>query len=445
MEKPLTEIAVGFDLAGTINEYRHRRFDLDQALLELIDNSIDAGAANINISEVDDDLVVDDDGEGFPDLASALVAGRSAKRNGDKIGRYGVGLKHACIRWSKSTTIESRGHAVTVSWDEIISGDSDGTTFLVPRADDGHTRVILEGFSYTRVIDTSPLRKTYTPILEGESVSMTVNGKKLTPLDRPEFTQFLDETVEWQGKKVRVEGGIFDPADPQRKSWSGYNLFYAGRLIGKGKIVNAGVGDEGCTNFSFNVHLLDGEEKWVLATNKDDVDSRDLLDYIYNLLTRPLLHSGADIAREIELRSVEESVNQQLSASGNIRRKNTAGKSGTVKPKNTGKRKRRTRTDDDDGDYTPYRDDRIRAGGKVLFKFQHLGGETLGEVQDQGRQIIVIANLDNEFIREHKTNETLILAVAKLCYAMRKKATHDTVPSSFVSSVMDLAGTELGA
>ena len=291
------------------------------------------------------DLWITDNGEGFSDIVSSLVVGKSSKRSG--IGRYGVGLKDASARYSNATTITSRGQTVTAPWKAIVSGQSDGEVFPEEVESDGRTHVVLEDFRdrYTRDICADPIRRVYAPRLQSGDVVITLNGKPLEPLEKPDFTESIDEVVDFRGRKIRLHGGIFDPSDDMRRFWHGYNPFYDGRLIGDGRITTSGVGDEACSNFSFQLDLFDDEERWVLATNKDAVDElNDAIDTCYWYYTRPLLKKAAAQAQKIELRSVEDAVNDRLAETGNQTRRRNRGRKGTVSPTQTGPTKKRTNT-----------------------------------------------------------------------------------------------------
>lgn len=442
MEQPVT-FKIEADLAGVVRRARQQKFPLHAALLELVDNSIDAGAKTVTISEQSGDLIVSDDGCGFGDIPSSLVVGRSSKENA--IGRYGVGLKDACIRYSNATIIRSRGVECRAPWEEITAGNSDGTIVEAAVEDDGLTTLILEEFRerYTKSIDASPLQRVYSPLLDSGALKIELNGSDLSALRLPKFSETIEEAFDFRGKRVRLFGGIFKPDDEMRRSWSGYNPYYLGRLIGDGRITSKGTGDEPCSNFSFLVHLEDGEEPWVLATNKDDVDELDeLLDYCYSQYTRPLLKKAAQAAQDIELKEVEEFVNSKLGGGGNITRRKTEGGSGKTQPKNTGPKKVNTYTADTEGVYanqTPKRKGRP----KIQFRFSHFGCSTLAECHDQGRGVLIEANLDNGFIDRNKHNEDTIFAIAKLVYSTRKELSDDLAADEIMNRIMDRAGNEM--
>jgi len=430
------------DLRGVIRKARNQNFPLQTALLELIDNSLDANARKIEIREHSSDLWITDDGDGFDDLVSSLVVGKSSKSNG--IGRYGVGLKDACIRYSNKTTIISNGMRVTAPWEEIINGASDGEVFPEAVEGDGKTHVVLEDFRerYSKSIATDAIRRVYARRIETKDAVILLNGEKLEPLERPRFTETIDETFTFRGRKVRLRGGIFRPDDPMRRFWQGYNPYYQGRLIGDGRITTCGVGDEVCSNFSFQLDLLDDDEGWVLATNKDDVEDLELLiEHCYSEYTRPLLRKAADQVSNIELRAIENAINERIGNTGNQTRKKTGERSGTITPVDTGKQKKRTFTDTEEGKYiAPIG----RGGASIQFYFVNLGDESLGQCRKIGKRVLIQANLDNGFISRNRANEDAIFGVAKLIYSVRSEIEKkDWFADDLMENILDSAGKEM--
>lgn len=254
-------IQITSSLAGLVREKQAKHFLVNEAIAELIDNSVDAGAKNICIRLYDSDMHIIDDGHGFDDLGSALNIGVSNKRElTGNIGRYGVGLKDCAIKFSSKTTISSRGKMVTADWDLISSEESDGTCEIFEAQQTGQTEIILHGYrSKTRSkhqLNPDRIAKIYTQLLKAEQVKIEINGQFLKPLDAPKLKDKIDTTLEYRGRKIHISGGVFKSDDPLRKNWRGYNVYYHGRLI-RADITDAGVEDETCTNWFFNLDLVD--------------------------------------------------------------------------------------------------------------------------------------------------------------------------------------------
>ena len=438
----MSPIQIQADLRGVLRGIKNQNFPLQHALLELIDNSLDAGASSVSIKEVVGDLIICDNGQGFTDIGTALTVGTSTKK--DSIGRYGVGLKHAAVRYSDYTTIASNGWRVVAPWQDIIDGASDGAIEALEVKDSGSTSITLHKFRdcYTQAIQTDKIRKAYSELIGDESIKIEVNGDPLPPLPLPDFTTRIEADVSWLGRKAVVVGGIARADDPNLAAWRGYNPFYKGRLIGDGCIRNLGVGEEGCTNFCFIVLLQDGEASWQLATNKDAVDDlAAFLQYIYVEHTASVLKAGAEEYQEIALKDAESETTAALNGSGNQTRKRTGKKPGTVKPTNEGPRKQRTNTATRGGEYA-------RDGGNrrqsLKFRFTRFGDDRLAQVTDMGRQTVIEANLDNSFIEENKESAPVRLCVAKFIHKMRGGLSEsDLFSEDLVDSILLSIGEEL--
>lgn len=87
----------------------------EQAIAELIDNSIDARIEHqtehieIDLNFEKSQITIRDDGHGMDrnELKNALVIAKETKSTGDKLGRFGLGMKSACSNLGKSFTIST--------------------------------------------------------------------------------------------------------------------------------------------------------------------------------------------------------------------------------------------------------------------------------------------------------------------------------------------------
>lgn len=106
----------------------------ETALADLIDNSLAAGARNIDIRldwrEGDPLVEILDDGAGmgFERLVEAMRfggEGPDAERGGDDLGRFGLGLKTASLSQCRELTVSSRrdGAVARLAWDVDRVGD----------------------------------------------------------------------------------------------------------------------------------------------------------------------------------------------------------------------------------------------------------------------------------------------------------------------------------
>lgn len=433
---------------GIIEVFRNMNFSLQKALLELIDNAVDENATEVSITEIDGDLKVIDNGKGFNDLMAAMTFATSGKT--DSIGRYGIGLKNAALRYSNATIIESNGSRVTAAWDELLKRQTEDELEFEDIENTPLTKIVFEGFRdrFPRGgIQTEQIRKSYHSLIASGRLNLTVNGVDLRSLDLPEFTESISEEFAWRDRKVLIEGGIYRTDDPARRHWNGYSCFYKERLIGTGNITDCGVGDEGCTTFAFLVHLVDDNQSWRLATNKDEVeDVHELLEYCYDTFTHDLLKRGAEQTQEIELASTQDKVNAALGSGDTTKRNQTRGegdRTGTVKPRGTSRRARVTHSDDDQGKYEPAEPPK-RTNAKLSFRFEHMDGNTLGAISHQKRRSIISLNLNNQFIAEHKTEPATMYALVKMIYCVEHRIREKELAiSDYMSPVLKNCGVEL--
>jgi hypothetical protein len=202
--------------------------------------------------EEEGNLVITDNGEGFANLARAIDLGESGKTG--RIGRYGVGLKDASLRFSQTTRISSQGKQIEIPWEDIVNRIVPPTIDEpIPSEVVKGSRIELIGFRerFQGQIPTMTIRRGYWPLLSRGSLVIRINGVALAPLDLPAFTERIEFDIDFEGKRVSVFGGLYRHDDPMARTWAGYNLFYKGRLIGNGRITDHGVGEECCTNFAF--------------------------------------------------------------------------------------------------------------------------------------------------------------------------------------------------
>lgn len=439
------EMKVG--LGGIVRSFRNANLKFPKALMEIVDNSVDSNSTVVRISEINGDLVVTDNGDGIKDFTRVLTIGDSDKKGRDNIGRYGVGMKHACARYSNITTIASGGKAVVVPWAEIANERCDGVLGEIRAEYVKGVTVRLHDFRdyYSQKIPTNTIAKAYDPLLDG-SLHIYLNGELVKQLPKPSFYQRIDKHFDWKGKRVRIVGGIYETSDPSAQQWKGYQLYYNGRLIGDGNITSMGIGNEACTNYCFHVHLTDGYNKWDLATNKDSLTSaKELLSYCYDKHTKPLIKEAAEHCQDIEIEEVVEDVNAMLSGSGNITRRGSAGKKGTVKPSQSGPRKVKTNTANSIGEY---QDSGKQANTKrhrsFQFNFTTLHNGSLGAVCNLGAKLLVQANLGHPFWQAHKADRHLILLFCQLSHASYRRTQEEDVNiDEFLFRIMSRAGADL--
>jgi len=121
------------DSAGSARAFSRIGYDLAEALADLIDNSIDANASQVEITFFRDDekitaVTVADDGRGMSEsaLKTAMQFATSAPHKSSDLGTFGLGMKSASFSQCHSLTVVSlqKGKIAACRWtDEAIKAD----------------------------------------------------------------------------------------------------------------------------------------------------------------------------------------------------------------------------------------------------------------------------------------------------------------------------------
>lgn len=242
------------------------------AIMELIDNSIDAGATCINIDYDGDKLVIRDDGSGmsYDKLKASMMVGYDRAYGESEIGYFGVGMKSAIINLSDpnkdSSPVKIKtfdGEETTVaSWDP----NKEISKFLVDReptkstAKKGTTITINNAGKIQLATLKKKLGMVFYPTLSIGRLKLIVNDlrkeekstiRPTDPLYRDSSktaTNVLEATV--AGHKIELIGALVDeyetPHHGEAKAegshkWpyreSGCYVIYGGRYIETGGLL----------------------------------------------------------------------------------------------------------------------------------------------------------------------------------------------------------------
>lgn len=103
------------DAEGLVTAISRMGYSIEEALADIIDNSIDARASNVLIRFIRDDsaikrIVIADDGHGMVEkaLEKAMKFGAKLRHELTDLGRYGMGLKSASFSQCRSLSVLSR-------------------------------------------------------------------------------------------------------------------------------------------------------------------------------------------------------------------------------------------------------------------------------------------------------------------------------------------------
>lgn len=409
--------AMTIDPAGFLRSIRHDAKPVHTLLKELVDNAIDAGAKKVAFREDGDNLVIEDDGKGFPDLyREAFKYGDSQKTK--SIGRYGVGMTQCALSLSDATTIESNGKAVRNDWAALESGHrdiADPPDMFTTDFTSG-TRITLENYRErfgNRRLHKEDIKLAFSEMISEKRLEITWNGVRWDYFPKPRYNKGdqIDESFTFMKKRVRVVGGVYKPNDARGRKWSGYNVFWKGRLIaGNQKKNGVGTGEDVGTCWAFDVFLEDrGKERWNLSTNKDSIpEIPALLDRIYQDYTADLLKKSKDQQVEIEdaafCTTITKILNGHGGQVGNQTRTKKGGK-GSKQPTGTGTKKTRTFTATRAGRYYDPTGNRHKTGYSVTMSA--MGADRgPGCVNELGSTLQVTLNSDDPCLGTMLTDTT---------------------------------------
>lgn len=136
------------DPTGTAAVFRRIGYSLDEAIADLIDNSIDARASNVLVrlyrrADRIHRVIVADDGEGMGEsvLKKAMQYGVRTEHKSSDLGKYGIGLKSASFSQCRSLSVVSRKgrgtagrrwtlRSIEAGWKQEVINPDGAATFL---------------------------------------------------------------------------------------------------------------------------------------------------------------------------------------------------------------------------------------------------------------------------------------------------------------------------
>ena len=105
------------DAGGTREAFSRIGYKLEEAIADIVDNSIDAKARNILIRFVQNQnsiirVVIVDDGHGMTSetILKAMQFGARITHKGKDLGKYGIGMKSASFSQCDSLTVISKAN-----------------------------------------------------------------------------------------------------------------------------------------------------------------------------------------------------------------------------------------------------------------------------------------------------------------------------------------------
>lgn len=337
---------------GLLDALRHQRLSWKDALGELVDNSLDAGASRVEITiGPGKRLCVSDDGSGCKDVAAMVTLGGREHHSTTRLGRYGIGLKDASLWLWGETSIDTvhRGQrrSLSVDWSKVHAtwsipdptdepaGKSVGTTITFSRFDKRlpNPDEIAEELGYL-----------FAPAILASRQVLIIKGPKrklCEPYRLPPLTDVVESAFEIDGRGVRLRAGIVAEGHPNPRR--GFTRQHAHRTI---DTTSLGAGGHSVARIA---GIVEFDGAWALTKNKDDItEYQDELGIEIFARCKHIIQKADLQSQQLESEALDAAVSSLLNATirahaGNKAheaRSSTKESSGTVSPKETGRTRR---------------------------------------------------------------------------------------------------------
>lgn len=288
-----------------------------EGFCEHIDNSCDFGASKITITFGEDMVSVEDDGEGCEDLSCLIAPGRHGMPRRNKrarIGRYGVGMKDADMRFANELSIRSRCEGVeyraSILYQDMIDADSWKVEGEDPEPSTGPSglKITLRQLLLKKRPDYNNLLESlgsiYGPGINQGEIQIILNTPKKKGLHVKAVTIPLSErrdaTVEISHrKKIEMYAGFI--SNQENRSKQGVWIAYGFRVVLEKQ--SLGLGDKPTPGL-YIFCQLSGD--WSLGRHKDSLDEneRDLIASAIRKEFGTLIYMAQSRGEDVELDSV---------------------------------------------------------------------------------------------------------------------------------------------
>lgn len=185
-----------------INSLRYLTYTNETAIADIIDNSFDAGADNVNVFIDDNDIIIVDDGCGMSQsiMKEAIKLGSDTSKEQGCLGKFGMGLVTASISMGRklevfSKTIDDDEPSKVVLDLDYIEETNDWVGISEP-ADKEETKILnrLEHGTIVKISQLDSVKAGIVPSLKKHlrlvfrnflmaGREITVNSEVLTPID----------------------------------------------------------------------------------------------------------------------------------------------------------------------------------------------------------------------------------------------------------------------
>lgn len=393
-----------------------------QALSELIDNSLDAGAKRVSIEMTGKTLTVKDDGNGVEDVLALFRLGEHKRSKSTKLGRYGVGAKDAWLSCSDVMKVISVRNGIKttlqVDYKSLIANNWQGDD---PKTEDTE---LPNGTSLEfklRAGKRGPQREAidmvgwvFTPaILDGIQLlyGKPDERKIIRASELPDLLDVVDSEFDIDGKQVHIRIGILPDGAVMHRGpfW----VAHGHRNITQTSI---GVKSGSSQKLGGVITLGDG---WKLSRHKDDLtENQDRLEDAIHARIEPILQKASTLAETLELATLRTEIQSLLdNAIDQVKeQRNKGATKGTASPANTGRKRENAEKVDTmiagSVKMKSSKGKQSRLKG-INFDWQHMDDVCLGRVDALGARVSL--NTNNTFVSEMRKSGNAIAQVLCVC------------------------------
>ena len=327
---------------------RNQNFSWKTVLGELIDNSLDAGATQIDLRFNRNNFSISDNGAGIKNIKAVFQLGNHCQHDTEGSGRYGVGFKDsAMLLWGKTIVTSVRDGVykeVEIDWDEQVKKDrwvfnpGSGTT-----SRPNGTSIRFVDTARTMYPQQLPALRRHLewmffnrhPNVEirifnrGEQIDI---GRLKSPSRHQQDT--IRERITVNGKTADLDVGIVKPGE--KNDFFGLTYTLAHRSL---CFTSQGLGDYNTRNIFGTVKL---SQEWEVATHKNEVVDADmpLLEEKIEELCTPMLKKAEQQAESVESAAFDRDVKSRIAEmlGQAVKERRDKGEThGTAEPAHTGK------------------------------------------------------------------------------------------------------------
>ena len=230
-----------------VESMRSLGYSFEDAIADLIDNSISANAKHIKIIQKpseDPELIIFDDGEGMDEeeLIEALRFGsrspKDARSEGD-LGRFGLGMKTASLSQCRQLIVASKksGRVTCASWDlDVIKNTNDWSVIQydeeeISKLPEINKLDLVQSGTYILLRNFDRLAESSDNIQNAMTDCLAKTRDHLSLV----FHRIISEN----GVKIDINNNVIEPFDPFLENHKGTQKLQTEKIVIDGEVITA--------------------------------------------------------------------------------------------------------------------------------------------------------------------------------------------------------------